>query len=174
MISHSTSSPSERVLKGCGLAGTSTFCDMFGSGWGPMTVWGVGLRELVGINRGGTSSRLLVAVEGCRSPGTDGVRDIECAWGGAPAHASALPPRQQTIHRRMPRGHHMRTGFMVLSPLMAVRLITEGRVSRIRNMLAMLCSPWGMGECKGREGKREALLGSMGQSRASVLISVPV
>src|SRR6266702_4690133 len=102
MLSHATSSPSESVLKGCGLAGTRTFCDTCGSGWGPMTVWGVGWRAWVGINTGGTSSRLLVAVEGCRSPGTDGVRDSEVAWGGAPAHASALPPRQQTIHRRMP------------------------------------------------------------------------
>ena len=131
MLSNSTSSPSERVLKDCGLAGTSTFCNTFGSGGGPMTVWGVGFRELVRINTGGTSSRLLVAVEGCRSPGTDGVRDIECAWVGAPAHASALTPMQKTISRLMPRVHPMRTGFMVLSPLLAVRLMTEGRVEGI-------------------------------------------
>jgi hypothetical protein len=74
----------------------------------------------------------------------------------------------------MPRGHHLRTGCMILSPLLAVRLLTEGRGEGIRHMLAMLGSPWGMGECKGRGGKREALLGSMGQRRASVLISVPV
>ena len=81
---------------------------------------------------------------------------------------------QKTIHRLMPRAHPMRTGFMVLSPLLVVRLTTEGRVEGIRNIRTMISAPWGMGECKGRGGNREALLGSMGQSRASVLISVPV